>query len=147
MSAFDSISVVKIVSGDSRPRSELIVSRAATTLPSNHHRRSSRPYQSSAAILTPMIVAGLLYLVNPHAAMAQAGAASDLPPVVIADPGKKPKREVAKRVVSKRAVASRGVGRTNQPVQEAPVAGAGDPTPAEAALDRVRPYLKRAVAV
>lgn len=136
MSAFDSISVVKIVSGDSRPRSELIVSRAARALPSNHHRRSSRPYQSSAAILTPVLVAGLLYLVNPHAAMAQAGAASDLPPVVIADPGKKPKREVAKRVVSKRAVASRGVGRTNQPVQEAPVAGAGAPTPAEAALDR-----------
>ena len=51
---------------------------------------------------------------------------------------KKQKRAAAKRQAETRAVASRGTAQTQsgQPAQEAPVSGAGGPTPAEAALDR-----------
>jgi outer membrane receptor protein involved in Fe transport len=85
-------------------------------------------------MLTPAIAAGLLCLANPKAALAQDGAA--LPPIVVVDPAKKPKRVPAKRSAPTRAVSNRGTGRNSQPAQEAAVAGAGAPTPAQAALDR-----------
>jgi outer membrane receptor protein involved in Fe transport len=108
------------------------------TTAQNHHQRS-KFYRSSAALLAPMIASGLLCLVNPQPAMAQAaaqGSPQDLPPVVVTDPGKKPKRQAVKRIASKPAAASRGTDRAHQPAQDAPVAGTSATTPAEAALDR-----------
>ena len=100
--------------------------------PSNHPKRSS--LYGSSAILKPVIASGLLCLAQPHAALAQqAGAAQELPPVVVVDPGEKPKPKLAKRVAPKRTVTSRGSGQANQPAQEA---GNSGTTPAQAALDR-----------
>jgi outer membrane receptor protein involved in Fe transport len=85
------------------------------------------------------VTAGLFCVASPIAAFAQDGAAKDgaaLPPIVVVDPVKKPKRVPAKRSAPTRAVSNRGTGRNNQPAQEAAVAGAGDPTSAQAALDR-----------
>src|SRR3984957_19392551 len=98
----------------------------------------SRPKHSSlhgsSAILKPVIASGLLCLAQPHAALAQqAGAAQELPPVVVVDPGEKPKPKLAKRVAPKRTVTSRSSGQANQPAQEA---GNSGTTPAQAALDR-----------
>jgi outer membrane receptor protein involved in Fe transport len=81
-------------------------------------------------------VVGLACLVNPNVAPAQDSGAKELPPIEVAAPAKKQKRVPAKRVVASRTVSSRGTGRNNQPAQEAPVTGAGGPTPAQAALDR-----------
>jgi outer membrane receptor protein involved in Fe transport len=98
-----------------------------------HHPKRSSLYGSSA-ILKPVIASGLLCLAQPHAALAQqAGAAQELPPVVVVDPGEKPKPKLAKRVAPKRTVTSRGSGQANQPAQEA---GNSGTTPAQAALDR-----------
>jgi outer membrane receptor protein involved in Fe transport len=71
--------------------------------------------------------------------MAQDVAANDaaaLPPIEVTAPTEKPKRALAKRPASARAVSNRGANRTSQTAQEAPVAGAGAATPAQAALDR-----------
>jgi outer membrane receptor protein involved in Fe transport len=104
---------------------------------SRGYRQSSRLYRSSAAMLTCAVAAGLLGLTHSNRALALDSGAKDLPAIVVVDPAKKPKREPAKRTAAARAASSRGTGRTNQqPVQEAAVAGAGAPTPAEAALDR-----------
>jgi outer membrane receptor protein involved in Fe transport len=104
---------------------------------SRGHRQNSRLYRNSAAMLTCGVAAGLLGLTHSNRALAQDSGAKDLPAIVVVDPTKKPKREPAKRTAPARAASSRGTGRTNlQPVQEAAVAGAGAPTPAEAALDR-----------
>jgi outer membrane receptor protein involved in Fe transport len=98
-----------------------------------NHRKHSSLYGSSA-ILKPVIASGLLYLTQPHAALAQqAGATQELPPVVVVDPGQKPKPKLAKRVAPTRTVTSRGSGQANQPAQEA---GNSGTTPAQAALDR-----------
>jgi outer membrane receptor protein involved in Fe transport len=100
-------------------------------------RQNSGLYRSSAAMLTCAVAAGLFGLTHSNRAFAQDSGAKDLPAIVVVDPAKKPKREPAKPTAPARAASSRGTGRTNQqPVQEAPVAGAGAPTPAEAALDR-----------
>ena len=87
-------------------------------------------------MLTFGVAAGLLCGAVPNAALAQDNGAKELPAIVVVDPAKKPKRAPAKRITPTRAVSSRGTGRTDQPVQEAPAAGAGGPTPAQAALDR-----------
>jgi hypothetical protein len=100
-------------------------------------RVSSRSHRSSAAVLTPAVVAGLLCLVNSKAAPAQDRGAGELPPVVVEAPLKQPKRAPVKRIAAPRAVSSRGTGRAGQPAQPEPVAGLGaPPTPAQAALDR-----------
>src|SRR5271155_1118615 len=91
---------------------------------------------ASMAMLTPGLLAGLLCLGTPIAAVAQDAAAKDLPPIVVVDPNKKPKHEPAKRTAPARIVSTRGTGRTDRPAQEAPVTGAGATTPAQAALDR-----------
>jgi outer membrane receptor protein involved in Fe transport len=87
-------------------------------------------------MLASSAMVGLACLVNPNVASAQDGGAKELPPIEVAAPAKKQKRVPAKRVAASRTVSSRGTGRNNQPAQEAPVAGAGAPTPAQAALDR-----------
>jgi outer membrane receptor protein involved in Fe transport len=79
---------------------------------------------------------GLSCLVNPNAASAQDSGAKELPPIEVTAPTKKQQRVPAKRVAASRTVSTRGTGRNNQPAQEAPVTGAGAPTPAQAALDR-----------
>jgi len=130
--------VAEVLSVGSDRRSQLTFLRATTALTeccgrSRRHQKNPRLHRSSAAILTPAIAAGLLCLANPNAALAQDGA---LPPIVVVDPTIKPKRAPAKRLAATRAVSNRGTGRNSQPAQEAAVAGAGVPTPAEAALDR-----------
>src|ERR1035441_10671293 len=97
-------------------------------------RQNSILSRSSAAMLTCGAAAGLLGLSSPNAALAQDAAATDLPAIVVVDPTKKPKREAAKRVAPARVASARGAGRTGQPAQEAPVAGAGEAPPAQAAL-------------
>jgi outer membrane receptor protein involved in Fe transport len=133
----------KSSSGRSDARAKLAILYATTALTACRSARRAYPQDSklhrrSAAILAPILVpaiaAGVLCLANPKAALAQDGAA--LPPIVVVDPAKKPKRAPAKRSAPTRAVSSRGTGRNSQPAQEAAVTGAGAPTPAEAALDR-----------
>jgi outer membrane receptor protein involved in Fe transport len=133
----------RILSGRSDARAELAILYATTGLTRwrsarRGHPQGSKQLRNSAAILAPLLVptiaAGLLCLASPNAALAQDGAA--LPPIVVVDPAKKPKRTPVKRSTSTRAVSNRGAGRSSQPVREAAVAGAGAPTPAEAALDR-----------
>jgi outer membrane receptor protein involved in Fe transport len=87
----------------------------------------------------PGMAAGLVCVADPTPAMAQDVAANDaaaLPPIEVTAPTEKPKRAPAKRPASARAVSNRGANRTSQTAQEAPVAGAGAATPAQAALDR-----------
>jgi outer membrane receptor protein involved in Fe transport len=87
----------------------------------------------------PGMAAGLVCVSDPTPAMAQDVAANDaaaLPPIEVTAPTEKPKRALAKRPASARAVSNRGANRTSQTAQEAPVAGAGAATPAQAALDR-----------
>ena len=99
-----------------------------------HHRRL---YRRSVTMLTCGVAAGLLGLTHSNTALAQGSGGQDLPAIVVVDPTQKPKRAPVKRTAPARAASSRGSGRTSQqPVQEAAVAGAGAPTPAEAALDR-----------
>jgi outer membrane receptor protein involved in Fe transport len=99
-------------------------------------RRNIRVLRGSLAVLAPAIAtAGLLCFVSPTTALAQDSEVRELPPVVVDAPEKKPKRAPPKRIATTRAVSSRGTGRTNQPAHESPVAGAGAPTPAQAALD------------
>jgi outer membrane receptor protein involved in Fe transport len=88
------------------------------------------------AMLTPGVLAGLFCFGDPITALAQDDSAKDLPPIVVVDPEKKPKRVPARRTAPVRIVSSRGTGRTDRPAQEAAVTGAGAPTPAQAALDR-----------
>jgi outer membrane receptor protein involved in Fe transport len=102
-----------------------------TALDNNRCSKSPRAHLA----ITPTIAASLLCLANPNAAFAQDGV-KDLPPITVIDPAKKPKRAPAKRLAPIRAVSNRGAGRNSQPAREAAVAGAGAPTPAEAALDR-----------
>jgi outer membrane receptor protein involved in Fe transport len=66
----------------------------------------------------------------------QPQARSQLPAIVVVDPTEKPKHSAAKRAAPARTASSRGAGRSSQPAQESAVAGAGTPTPAQAALDR-----------
>jgi outer membrane receptor protein involved in Fe transport len=120
-------------SSDHRSESSALVLKTALR---EGDGQNSRLYRSSAAMLTCGVAAGLLGLTHPNAAWAQDSAAKDLPAIVVVGSAKKPKREPAKRITPSRAASSRGTGRSGQPAQEAPVAGAGTPTPAEAALDR-----------
>jgi outer membrane receptor protein involved in Fe transport len=95
--------------------------------------------RSAVALLMPGIAASLFCFASPIVALAQAAAEKDgaaLPPVVIDSPKVKPKRVAAKRPALTRAVSTRGSDRAGQVAQDAPVAGAGAPTPAQAALDR-----------
>ena len=90
-------------------------------------------------LLVPGMAAGLVCVADPTPAMAQDVAANDaaaLPPIEVTAPTEKPKRSPAKRPASARAVSNRGANRTSQTAHEAPVAGAGAATPAQAALDR-----------
>ena len=85
------------------------------------------------------IAASLFCFANPDAALAQDTTAKQgaaLPPVVIDSPQPKPKRVAARRPAPARAVSTRGGDRAGQVAQQAPVAGAGAPTQAQAALDR-----------
>jgi outer membrane receptor protein involved in Fe transport len=77
-----------------------------------------------------------LCLANPNVASAQVSGAKELPPIEVAAPTKKQQRAPAKRIVASRTVSNRGTSQNNQPAQDAPVAEAGAPTPAQAALDR-----------
>jgi len=110
-------------------------SLCAITGPSGRRGRRHAD-QGRAALLTLGVATGLLGLASPNAVFAEEGAARDLPPIVVVDPTKRPKREAAKRTTPVRAVASRGADRSGHPAPEAPVTGAGAPTPAQAALDR-----------
>ena len=90
-------------------------------------------------LLVPGMAAGLACVADPTPTMAQDVAANDaaaLPPIEVTAPTEKPKRSPAKRPASARAVSNRGANRTSQTAHEAPVAGAGAATPAQAALDR-----------
>src|ERR1700722_3734658 len=90
----------------------------------------------AVAMFAPAIAAGLFCLANPVVALAQESPAKGgvtLPPGVIDSPKPKPKRVAAKRPPPSRAVATRGGDRSGQAAQEAPVVGAGAPTPAQAA--------------
>ena len=87
-------------------------------------------------MLTCGVAAGLIGLANPTIALAQGSGMTHLPDVVVDAPAQKPAKPLVKRRSSTRAASNRGTGRTNQQVQEAAPAGAGAPTPAEAALDR-----------
>jgi outer membrane receptor protein involved in Fe transport len=78
-------------------------------------------------------LSGLMCLAVTHVALAQAAATQELPPVVVVNPGEKPKPRPIKRTASKRNVSSRGSGQANQPAQDA---GVSATTPAQAALDR-----------
>jgi hypothetical protein len=99
-------------------------------------RQKSKLLRCSLAMLTLAIAAGVLCSTNLNTALAQETGTKELPPIVVDDLAKKPKRAPAKRIAASRAISSRGIGRNSQPAQEAPVAGAGGPTPAQAALDR-----------
>jgi hypothetical protein len=105
-----------------------------------HSRRQNEPVRRRAvALLTPGIAASLFCFASPVVALAQDAAGKDgtpLPPVVIDSPKIKPKRVAAKRPAPTRAVSSRGGDRAGQVAQDAPVAGADAPTPAQAALDQ-----------
>jgi outer membrane receptor protein involved in Fe transport len=141
MPAFEGVAVT-VLSGGCGRRSDLAVLRATTALIecrglSRSHRQNRKLYRSSAAVITFGVAAGLLCLANPNAAWAQDSAVKDLPPILVVDPAKKPKREPAKRTAPTRTVSSRGgAGRTGRPAQQEAVNGAGAPTPAQAALDR-----------
>jgi outer membrane receptor protein involved in Fe transport len=100
------------------------------------HRSRAR---GAVAIFASPIAASLFCFANPVAALAEDVAAKEgvaLPPVVIDSPQPKPKRVAARRPAPTRAVSTRGADRAGQVAQEAPVAGAGATTPAQAALDR-----------
>ena len=86
-------------------------------------------------MLASAIAAGMLCL-NQNGALAQDSTAKPLPAIVVVDLAKKPNRAPSRRITQRQAVSNRGTGRANQPAQETPVAGAGGPTPAQAALDR-----------
>jgi outer membrane receptor protein involved in Fe transport len=138
MSAFARVAEINS-SARSGARTELTIVYATTALTvcrsaRRHRQQDGKLHRSSAAIFVSGVAAASLCLANPKAALAQDGAA--LPPIVVVDPLKKPKRTPAKRVASTRAVSSRGAGRNSQPAREAAVTGAGAPSPAEAALDR-----------
>jgi outer membrane receptor protein involved in Fe transport len=77
-------------------------------------------------------------MIKPTAAMAQDAAkdATVLPGITVVAPTEKPKRAAAKPAAPTRAASSRGAGRSSATAQEAAVAGAGAPNPAQAALDR-----------
>jgi outer membrane receptor protein involved in Fe transport len=87
-------------------------------------------------MLTPAIAAGLFCFANPNAASAQEGGATELPPVEVVAPTKKPQRAPAKPKVAARVISRRGPGRNNQPAQEAAVAGVSALTPVQATLER-----------
>jgi len=90
-------------------------------------------------MITQGIAASLFCLANPAGASAQDSPAREgaaLPPVVIESPNVRPKRVAAKHPPSTRAVSTRGGDRAGPAGQQAPVTGAGAPTPAQAALDR-----------
>ena len=87
-------------------------------------------------MLTCGVAAGLIGLAYPTIALAQGSGVTHLPDVVVDAPTQKPAKPLVKRRSATRAASNRGTSRTNQPVQEAAPAGAGAPTPAEAALDR-----------
>jgi outer membrane receptor protein involved in Fe transport len=109
--------------------------KATTT---GHALRSRlRPLSRIALLSASCAALGLLTIAPAARAETQSSPAiSQLPPVEITAPTPKPKRSPAKRPASARAIASRGTGRAGEGAQEAPVAGAGAPTPAQAALDR-----------
>jgi outer membrane receptor protein involved in Fe transport len=102
----------------------------------NRGRQLGKLPPACLTMLTPSIAAGFLCMVNAKTASAQDSGAKDLPAIVVVGSPKKPKRAPAKPVAASRPVFTRGTGRTSHPVQQAPVAGAGAPTPAQAALDR-----------
>src|SRR5271168_3123131 len=112
----------------------LLATTALTRERRDVRRRNSSSLPNSVAMLTPAVLSGLFCLGNPVKALAQDGATKDLPPIVVVDPEKKPKRVQAKRTAPARTVSSRGTGRNDRPAQEAAVTGAGAPTPAQAAL-------------
>ena len=106
----------------------------------SHIRHQNEPVRRrTLALLVPGIAAGLFCFASPVVALAQDAAGKDgaaLPPVVIDSPKEKPKHVAAKRPAPTRAVSTRGGDRAGQVAQDAPVAGAGAPTPAQAMLDR-----------
>jgi outer membrane receptor protein involved in Fe transport len=116
----------------SEANSEHTVFLSKTNDGSYSRQRQSRLYRS-VALLKPFMASSLIYLAHPNAVLAQTRSPQELPPIVIVDPGQKPKPKLAKRVGPKRTVTSRGNGQANQAAQEA---GNSGTTPAEAALDR-----------
>jgi outer membrane receptor protein involved in Fe transport len=134
---------LQVSSDRSGRRSGLAALHATTALTecrgfSRRCEQGGKFYRNSVAMLAFGVAAVLFSLADPNAACAQDqnGGKQDLPPVVVVAPTQRPKRAPAKPVTPTRSVSNRGTGRTNQPAREAPVAGAGAPTPAEAALDR-----------
>jgi outer membrane receptor protein involved in Fe transport len=112
-----------------------LVATTSLTAKSVHRSRACR----AVATFASPIAASLFCFANPVAALAEDVAAKEgaaLPPVVIDSPQPKPKRVAARRPAPTRAVSTRGADRAGQVAQEAPVAGAGATTPAQAALDR-----------
>jgi outer membrane receptor protein involved in Fe transport len=112
-----------------------LLATTSMTAKSVHRWRARR----AVAIFASPIAASLFCLANPVAALAEDTVAKEgvaLPPVVIDSPQPKPKRVAARRPAPTRAVSTRGADRAGQVAQQAPVAGAGATTPAQAALDR-----------
>jgi hypothetical protein len=104
----------------SEANSEHTVFLSKTNFPdgSCSRQRQSRLYRS-VALLKPFMASSLIYLAHPNAVLAQTRSAQELPPIVIVDPGQKPKPKLAKRVGPKRTVTSRGNGQANPAAQEA----------------------------
>jgi outer membrane receptor protein involved in Fe transport len=126
---------VKVRAAQSSEKSEQTILHANTagrnlTRNAQKHRRI---YRCSAAALEAAMASGLIFFVTPQAALAQTPPVQELPPVVVVDPGERPKPKLAKRVAPKRTVISQGGGQANQPAREA---GNSGTTPAQAALDR-----------
>jgi outer membrane receptor protein involved in Fe transport len=88
------------------------------------------------AILAPTAAVTLLTFANSSLTFAQDSGVKDLPPITVVDPAKKPNRTPIKRLAPSRSVSNRGAGRNSRTAQQAPVAGAGAPTPAQAALNQ-----------
>jgi outer membrane receptor protein involved in Fe transport len=110
---------------------------ATTSLTAKSVHRSRARH--AVAMFASPIAASLFCFANPVVALAQDTTAKEgaaLPPVVIDSPQPKPKRVAARRPAPTRAVSTRGADRAGQVAQQAPVVGAGAPTPAQAALDR-----------
>ena len=128
-------SAVRVATARSDKDSERTIVRAETARrdASLHRSKRSAVYRCSAAAFEAVMASGLIYLANPDAALAQTTAPQELPPVVVVDPGQKPKPKLARRVAPKRAVTPQGGGQATQPAQEAGLSGT---TPAQAALDR-----------
>jgi outer membrane receptor protein involved in Fe transport len=120
------------------PLAAAVLAKKTTRYPASRNRIEAAR-RGAAAMLAASVAAGLLCVASTPGAMAQDSAprsGAALPPIEVTAPAEKPKRAPIKRPASARAVFSRGANRSSQTALEAPGAGLGAPTPAQAALDK-----------